>query len=234
MEAMHHVFRPAKLLISFTPRRRGDYLMEVSKAAGARGGTIAPGRAMVDSRFLQMLALADINQDVVFTVMGQETDQVLTAIAEAAKREPKKLSGLAILLDVAGMLFRVPGQDLEEDSESDSDMKSGFKLITVIVNHGYADDVMAAARKAGAKGGTILTARGTGTEADVKFFSICLVPEKEMLMIIAETETVSDILKAINSVPNIRQPGGGVVFHINVERFMPLGGASKVEKAPGD
>lgn len=234
MEAMHHVFRPAKLLISFMPRRRGDYLMEVSKAAGARGGTIALGRAMADSRFLQMLALADIDQDVVFTVMGQETDQVLTAIAEAARREPKKLSGLAILLDVAGMLFRVPGQELEEDSESDSDMKSGFKLITVIVNHGYADDVMAAARKAGAKGGTILTARGTGTEADVKFFSICLVPEKEMLMIIAETETVPDILKAINSVPNIRQPGGGVVFHINLERFMPLGGASKAEKAPGD
>lgn len=234
MEAMHHVFRPAKLLISFMPRRRGDYLMEVSKAAGARGGTIAPGRAMADSRFLQMLALADIDQDVVFTVMGQETDQVLTAIAEAARREPKKLSGLAILLDVAGMLFRVPGQELEEDSESDSDMKSGFKLITVIVNHGYADDVMAAARKAGARGGTILTARGTGTEADVKFFSICLVPEKEMLMIIAETETVPDVLKAINSVPNIRQPGGGVVFHINVERFMPLGGASKAEKATGD
>jgi len=229
MEAMHHVFRPAKLLISFMARRRGDHLVEISKAAGARGGTIAMGRAMTDSRFLQLLSLADIDQDVVFTIMGQETDQVLSAIMEAAKREPKKLSGLAILLDVAGMLFRVPGQEIEEDSESDSDMKSGFKLITVIVNHGYADDVMAAARKAGAKGGTILTARGTGTEADLKFFGICLVPEKEMLMIIAETETVSEILKAINSVPNIRQPGGGVVFHINLERFMPLGGVSKGE-----
>lgn len=223
MDAIRHVFRPAKLLITFMDRRRGDHLVEVSKAAGARGGTIAPGRAMANSKLLQMLSLADIDQDVVFTIMGQETDQVLTSLVEAAHREPKKLGGLAILLDVSGMLFRVPGQDLEEDSESDSDMKSGYKLITVIVNHGYADDVMAAARKAGAKGGTILTARGTGTEEDVKFFGICLVPEKELLMIIAETETVPTILKAINSVPNITQPGGGVVFHMNVERFLPLG-----------
>lgn len=231
MDAIRHVFRPAKLLITFMDRRRGDHLVEVSKAAGARGGTIAPGRAMADSKLLQMLSLADIDQDIVFTIMGQETDQVLAAMVEAARREPKKLGGLAILLDVSGMLFRVPGQDLEEDSESDSDMKSGYKLITVIVNHGYADDVMAAARKAGAKGGTILTARGTGTEEDVKFFGICLVPEKEMLMIIAETETVPTILKAINSVPNITQPGGGVVFHMNVERFLPLGKPMEENKA---
>ena len=223
METMHHIFRPAKLLISFMDRRRGDQLVAISKAAGARGGTIAPGRALAESKFLQMLALADVDQDVVFTIMGQETEAVLVAISNAAEKDPKKLGGLAILLDVSGMLFRVPGQDHEENIESESIMKSGFQLITVIVNHGYADDVMAAARKAGAKGGTILTARGTGTEEDVKFFGICLVPEKEMLMIVAESETVPTILEAVNSVPNIRQPGGGVVYHMNIERFMPLG-----------
>jgi len=223
METVHHSFRPAKLLISFMDRRRGDQMVAVSKAAGARGGTIAPGRALAESRFLQMLSLADVDQDVVFTIMGQETEAVLAAIMSAAQKDPKKLGGLAILLDVSGMLFRVPGQDREDNTESESQMKSGFQLITVIVNHGYADDVMAAARGAGAKGGTILTARGTGTEEDVKFFGICLVPEKEMLMIVAETDTVPAILEAVNSVPNIRQPGGGVVYHMNIERFMPLG-----------
>ena len=64
-------------------------------------------------------------------------------------------------------------------------MPSGYKLITVIVNSGYADDVMAVAKKAGASGGTILGARGTGTEEDVKFFGITLVPEKEILLIVS-------------------------------------------------
>lgn len=218
-----HVFKPAKLLISFMDRRRGDYLVKVSKSAGARGGTIIPGRALTNSRLMQMLSLADIDQDVVFTIMGQETDNVMAAIAKAAKEEPKKLAGMAVLLDISGMLFRVPGRDCEVNEERENTMQSGCKLITVIVNHGYADDVMTAARQAGALGGTIMTGRGTGTEEDVKFFGISLVPEKEILMIVADTETVPAILKAVNNEPSIRQPGGGVVYHMNVECFMPLG-----------
>jgi nitrogen regulatory protein PII len=223
MENLRHIFKPAKMLICFMNRRRGDRLMEISKAAGARGGTIAPGRTMADNRLLQVFSLADVNQDVVFTILGQEMEAVVSAIIKAAGREPKKLGGLAILLDVSGMLFRVPGQERLETTESENLMKSGFKLITAIVNHGYADDVMAAARQAGAKGGTILTARGTGTEEDVKFFGISLVPEKEMLMIVAETEALPAILEAIGSVPDIRQPGGGIVYHLDIERFIPLG-----------
>lgn len=222
MDPICHVFKPAKLFIYFVDRRYGEKVVALTKKAGARGGTIAHGRAVVDNKILQALSLADVHQEIVFTIMGPETEAVLAALAEAAKRDQKKYGGLGILLDVSGMLFRVPGHE-GENTESESDMKSGFKLITVIVNHGYADDVMAAARKAGAKGGTILNARGTGTEEDVKFFGISLVPEKEMLLIVAETETVPALLKAINEVPDISQPGGGVVYHMNIERFMPMG-----------
>jgi len=226
MDDLRHIFKPAKLLICFMDRHRGDHLMKISKAAGARGGTIAPGRALVDNRLLQLLSLADVDQDVVFTIMGPEVEAVIPALLEAAKKD-KKLAGLAILLDVSGMLFRVPGLGNEAVKESGDIMQSGYKLINVIVNHGYADDVMAAARAAGAKGGTIMTARGTGTEDDVKFFGISLVPEKEMLMIVAENETVPAILEAIGQVEDIRQPGGGIVYNMNIERFMPLGRTSE-------
>ena len=227
MDEMHHIFKPAKLLICSVDRRRGEKLVALTKRAGARGGTIAHGRAVSDNKLLQALSLADVDQEIVFTIMGPETDNVLKTLVEAAEREPKKYGGVAILLDVSGMLFRVAGPEGEVISESESDMESGYKLITVICNHGYADDIMAAARKAGAKGGTILTARGTGTEEDVKFFGICLVPEKDMLMIVAERETVPTILAAIGEVPDIRQPGGGVVYHMNIERFMALGKKSE-------
>ena len=38
-----------------------------------------------------------------------------------------------------------------------------YDLILTVVNRGYADEVMKAAKKAGAFGGTVLNARGTGT-----------------------------------------------------------------------
>jgi nitrogen regulatory protein PII len=205
------------------PRHRGEQLVEITKAAGARGGTIIPGRASANNRLLQFLSLADVDQDVVITIMGQETETVLSSIVKAAQDTTQKIRGLAMLLDVSGMLFRIPGHELEKNLESDSDMQSEYKLITIIVNHGYADEVMHAARKAGATGGTIVTARGTGTEEDVKFFGISLVPEKEMLMIIAKTETMPAILEAVSCLPIITKPGAGIIFHMNVECFLPLG-----------
>ncbi len=102
-------------------------------------------------------------------------------------------------------------------------MESGYKLITVIVNTGYGDDVMAAARQAGATGGTIISARGTGTAEDVKFFGITLVPEKEMLMIVASGDRVEPIARAIATVPTLAEPGGGIIFTTNVEEFIILG-----------
>ena len=100
---------------------------------------------------------------------------------------------------------------------------STHELISVIVNAGFADDVMAAARKAGATGGTIINARGTGREEDVKFFGITIVPEKELLLILTTRETAPSILEAIRTQPYLTEPGMGIAFCMPVEQFMPLG-----------
>ena len=221
------IFQSGKLLISLVGRNKGDALVDVAKAAGARGGTIAVGRAVVDNRLLQMLSLADMLQDVVFNLLRDEAEAVSEAIRAAYRNPSGKISGLSIMLDVSDMLIRVqpqdhiPGQN-SPDTRSEP-MNSGYTLLTIIVNHGYADDVMAAARKAGASGGTILNARGTGREEDVKFFGITLVPEKEMLLIVAENSKADAILDAIRKIPNLTEPGGGIVYAMNVEKFIVLG-----------
>ena len=102
-------------------------------------------------------------------------------------------------------------------------MESGYKRITVIISHGHANDVMAIARKAGAKGGTILNARGTGTDEDIKSSGISLFPEKEMLFIIAKNDKVDAIIDAIGATLYLRESGGGIIFTTNVEQFITLG-----------
>ena len=76
--------------------------------------------------------------------------------------------------------------DLENREESKDKMT--HELIVVIVNKDFADDVMHAARKAGAGGGTVINARGTAREEDAKFFGVQIVPEKEMLMILVDSD----------------------------------------------
>ena len=101
-------------------------------------------------------------------------------------------------------------------------MKSGYTMICSIINHGQAEELMAVAREAGARGGTILGARGTGTEEDVKFFGISLTPEKEFLIIISENAATDGILQALASQPVFSEPGGGIVFTTNIERYISL------------
>lgn len=224
---MSHIYLPAKLMLCLVGRGRGEQLMTVCKNAGARGGTIAMGRSVGDNPILQALSLADVSQEMLITLLRDEAEAVVSAVAAAAAAAPKKLGGIAVLLDVAGVLQRNATEEQRqkalEAGAGRKHMESGYELISVIVNSGSADDVMAAARKAGATGGTIMNARGTGTEEDVKFFGITLVPEKEILMIVSAKDRVEAILDAVKSVPVLCEPGGGIVFNMNVERFIALG-----------
>ena len=53
-----------------------------------------------------------------------------------------------------------------------------YELLVVIANHGYSDLIMDAARGAGAAGGTVIHAKGTGMEGAEKFLGISLAAEK--------------------------------------------------------
>ena len=61
-------------------------------------------------------------------------------------------------------------------------------LILTIVNRGFADEVMSAAKAAGAFGGTVVNARGTGTHELQHFFGAIIQPEKELVLILTERE----------------------------------------------
>ena len=99
-------------------------------------------------------------------------------------------------------------------------MESSDTLITFIVSHGDAYDVMTVAREAGAKGGTILNAHGTLREDDVEFFGMTLGTEKEMLIIVAENDLAKNILDAVKDLPVFKKTGGGIIYTTDVKRFI--------------
>ena len=86
--------------------------------------------------------------------------------------------------------------NMNMNSEKPS-MKFSHELIYVILNEGFSDMVMAAARPAGATGGTVLAGKGTGARESEKFLGISLANEKDVLLIVAEAAKKSAIMKAI-------------------------------------
>lgn len=218
-----------QLLVSVVRKGWGDRIVNLAKEAGARGSTVIFGRGTARNRFLQLLGLADTEKELIFTLASRgEMADIINILR--SKKLSKKNSGVGLVLSVITFL-RAGTQSQSENRPEDGDLKMGpvtqtdtkHQLICVIVNTGYGDDIMLAARKAGARGGTIVKARGTGTEQDSSFFGITIVPEKEMILILVKREIGDKIMQAIRSSKYLSEPGVGIVFKMPVEDFFPLG-----------
>lgn len=96
------------------------------------------------------------------------------------------------------------------------------ELIIVVLNEGYSDSVMDAARAAGATGGTVLHAKGTGREHAEKFYGVSLAEEKDMIYILAPTDKKTEIMKAITTQCGRETPMGAVCFSLPVSEVAGL------------
>ena len=94
---------------------------------------------------------------------------------------------------------------------------SNFELIVAIINKDYASDLMEVAREAGAKGGTILYARGTGDHNVEKLFGLTLQQEKEVVLILTEIKNKVAIMKSIIETAGLNTLGRGICFSMPVE-----------------
>ena len=96
------------------------------------------------------------------------------------------------------------------------------EVIFCIVNAGYTEAVMDAAKEFGARGGTVIHARGTANSEAVKKFEIPVSPEKEMVMILVPTEIKDDILHALYRAVGLKTPGQGIAFSMPVDSVVGL------------
>ena len=213
-----------KLITSIVPRNNGELITAAANKAGAGGGTILLGKGTAASGILQLLGLGDSAKDITFTVVDSSIYQkVFNHIVQTAAAK-KAHFGVLFGLDVNNIYRAGSLQNQNSgDSNMDNTNNSSYELINIIVNKGYADDAMAAARKAGAGGGTIINARGTAKEGDAQFFGMHIVPEKEMLMILVPSQKKQEIINAVQQLPCFAQTGSGIIFCQQAQDFTILG-----------
>lgn len=98
-------------------------------------------------------------------------------------------------------------------------MAETYEAIVCIVNSGFSETVMDAARSCGATGGTVLSASGTANPESEKFFGISFVPEKEIVIIVVNKKIRDDILHAIYNSVGLSTPGQGIAFTLPVDHI---------------
>ena len=153
----------------------------------------------------------------------------LICTADAAKtRSLFKAARQRLFIDIPGngIMMSIPvksvggGQTLryltngETPDKGAPQMNFTHELIIVVLNQGYTDEVMNAARAAGAGGGTVLHAKGTGAEYARKFLGVSLASEKECILIVSETGNRSAIMEAITREAGPSTPAGAITFSL--------------------
>lgn len=101
-------------------------------------------------------------------------------------------------------------------------MKFKHEVIFCVVNAGYSDTVMDAAKELGARGGTIIHARGTANREAEKLFQITIQPEKEIVMILVPSAIKDDILHALYKKAGLETPGQGIAFSLPVDNVVGI------------
>jgi len=96
-------------------------------------------------------------------------------------------------------------------------IKQDFGLIITIVNKGFSDPVITAAKNAGAEGATIVSARGMGTHEDEKVLGVAIQPEKELVLILVRRTIRKKVMRDICNACGLNDEGRGMTFSLPVD-----------------
>lgn len=218
-------------IITVIDRSRADSMIAIYQELGLPLILTMLAKGTATNEHLDLYGFESTKKSVVASVADAEKTQQLM---RTAKRK------LFIDIPGNGVMMAVPIKSvgggrtlayLTNDAVPDKTaptMKFDYELILVILNQSYMDDVMNTARAAGASGGTVLHAKGTGAKYAKKFFGVSLANEKEVILIAAKQSEKAGIMKAIAEHTGPDTPAGAITFSLPISAVAGLRDTSAI------
>ena len=202
-----------------TDRRTADAFLQLYEAHGVNVTLRTVGTGTAVQETLSTLGLEKTEKAVLFAIITADSWPRIQKALRRQMRIDVPGTGIAFIVPVSSiggkraLLFLTEHQTLELKEESTL-KDTRYDLLLVIANQGYTGSIMDAARAAGAGGGTVIHAKGTGMEGAARFMGIDLVNEKELVLIVSRTSEKNAIMKAI--MDNADKKAGSIVFSLPV------------------
>ena len=191
------------LMITITDRRSTDGFLQLYKSHGVTVSMRTVGSGTAVQETLSTLGLEKTEKAVLLAVVTAESWQ---KIQKDLRRK------MQIDVPGTGIAFIVPLSSI--GGKRALMFHTRYELLLVVANQGYTGSIMDAARTAGAGGGTVIHAKGTGMEGAAAFLGVELVNEKELVLIVSRTSQKNTIMKAIMEGANPK--AGAIVFSLPV------------------
>lgn len=180
------------------------------------------GTGTASSSVLKYFGLDEIRRDVVLSVMPYKLSKNILHQFDNKLKMNEPGNGIAFTIPLSSSTKNM--QDVYKNYDvEDIDMEESNKhLIVTIASEGYAEEVMNAAKKAGATGGTTLNGRGLETDKIVKFLGISIEPEKDVVLILADEDIKNKIMDSILESCGLKTMGRGICFSLPVSHVVGL------------
>lgn len=201
---------------------KASKVLKEAKNHGVRGGTILYGIGTNPSPLLHLLELYEMKKEILLMIVDSSMEdrlhQELTRIFHFDKRN-RGVCFSSPLSAIKGTHMKTKVCEVEENTDS---MNSNYEAMFVIVERGYGEEIVEFASGAGAKGATIIPARGSGVHENETLFHLTIEPEKEIVMMLVKKEESEAITKKIDEEINLDAPGAGILFVIPVNQASGL------------
>lgn len=182
------------------------------------------------SDIMDMLGLGSIDKSILASVVEKRIGTAMLGKLHSELRLDTVGSGISFTLPLTGasklilQILTHTAQNAEITNGKERYIMTDIKysLITAIVNRGFSGDVMEAAKSAGAGGGTVIHGRSIVSKAAIGATELSVPDEKEMVMIIAEAESKTAIMKAIGEKCGMSSDAKGMVISLPIDSVIGI------------
>ena len=217
------------LIMSIVERGSGSKLAKLYNKNQVFTHIRCEGQGTATSEILDILGLGGSEKDILLSITTRTAARTLLDKLDDELRGAAPGRGIAFTVSLTALSSLIAAYiDLKTkpESEGSEPMENQQKssMILVTVNQGYTESVMETARKAGARGGTIIRGRWAGDESFAQSSGITtLQAEKELIFIVVPTDIRNRIMDAVSKEHGLRTEAGAMVTSIGVEQLVHIG-----------
>lgn len=220
-------------LITVVNSGQASAIVKILTDQGVSAAYVCHGNGTASSDLYNVFGLSNQEKQVIFAPIRYSSYPEIKEALEQRYEASKYAKGVSMLLAVEALIGKAAYKFLANQRDSNEapkevppmeeiKAKENYEAIFAIVNNGYADLVMEAAKGAGARGGTVLNAHGTGNKEMEKFFGIVITPEKQIVMILVPKTIKDSVLTAIYNMAGLATKGQGIAFAVSASDVIGL------------
>ena len=218
-----------ELMISITDYSVANSFIDLYQNNNLPVSLITHGKGAATSEIFDILGFGESKKTIILSVLSERKSKHVFKLLNSKMNLNKPGRGIAFTIpinSISNILSKIcisSDQDMKSVVEEETMVqKNAYDLIITIVNTGYFDQVMDAAKSAGATGGTLIHGRGLGSKEAAKFLGITIQPEKDIVLILTPHEYRQKIMETITHEVGLSTPGKGICFSMPVNATLGL------------